>query len=264
MNREARHAHVEVRIDTRAMFRGVELPQRFTAMPLIYDVVDDYGTIWTPGVFDGARLPVLCYGHEGWDDLTAVLGRAIDYTDRPEGPEYLYTFDDFEIVPTAAQAAHQLASGTLREFSVGFERRSWDGGYTGDGQAGPLSEADQLAGATERMISAEHLEDSIVIAGAVPGTKLLSMRGKLAALRAGEPGVFEDLIVSLARQIAAGELTRDEAIAAIDLAAGPTPPAPDPDPDLTPTGGTGSPPAPAIDDTMTSEADAAMEALGLA
>jgi hypothetical protein len=72
--------------------------RQFWAMPLAYEVVDDYGTIWTQGVFDHSveeRMPTLLYGHD-WSNLTNVLGRAIDYRDQPEGPQALFELTDFD------------------------------------------------------------------------------------------------------------------------------------------------------------------------
>jgi hypothetical protein len=97
-------------------------------------------------------------------DLRAVLGQWAD-RDRAQGAvslDLLGAFDDFEAVPYAKQASAQLKSRTLKEFSVGFTR-------TGERVHPDMEDTVEITDA--------YLDEvSIVPRGAVPGTRLLSMR----------------------------------------------------------------------------------------
>lgn len=190
MSVELRSRSAEVRVDRRVEFRGRSLPSRFWCRTVSYEVADDYGTIWNRGVFDeSARMPVMMYGHAGWQDLGQVLGRGVDYRDTPTGAEHLLEFSDFEVVPLAAQAAHHLDTGTLQDVSAGFTRRRWEGGPSGPGQVAPLRDADRARGGVERMLAADADEVSIVVVGAVPGAKVLAMRSRLSPAVLASPTV---------------------------------------------------------------------------
>lgn len=143
------------------------LPRRFWARIMNYDTLDDYGTKFAPGVFTESlarRLPRLMYGHAGWENPAALLGRGIDFRDAADGLDVLFEFDDFEYVPMARQIAYQLSNDpdnpTLNEFSVGFVRQRDTRGTDGK----PVITKARLG------------EGSIVVEGSVPGTKLLSFR----------------------------------------------------------------------------------------
>ena len=210
--------------------------RQFWAMPVAYEVVDDYGTIWTRGVFDASvreKMPVLLYGHD-WGNVTNVLGRAIDYRDGEDGPRTLFELTDFDQHPHTRQVAAQINEGTLVDMSVGFDRRRWLGASWGNdaGVEGPLPDKDKAktgphgAVAVERMLEAGWDETSLVVAGAVPGSKVLTMvRSKTRG------GVVLDDVVALGRKIAAGEVTHDEAQAALLLLERPDPSADDGDDD---------------------------------
>jgi phage head maturation protease len=145
--------------------------RQFWAHPLQYNVVDDYGSLWSGGVFDedaAERLPTLLYGHD-WISLSNVLGRGIDYQDTRERPRVLYEFDDFDAVPSARQAAAQVNSGTLKDMSVGFRRK--EGGTVARDL---LSDEDRALGAKERIVKAGWDETSLVVRGAVPGAQVAS------------------------------------------------------------------------------------------
>jgi HK97 family phage prohead protease len=137
---------------------------RFRARVLNYDVLDDYRTHFAPGQWtaqlERGDYPPLLYGHD-WMSLASVLGRAIDHTDTRTSLDLLYRLDT-DANSLAKQAAAQLKSGTLREFSIGFTR-------TAD------EPSEVFPGATR--ITASFLDEtSIVPRGAVPGTQVLSMR----------------------------------------------------------------------------------------
>jgi HK97 family phage prohead protease len=136
---------------------------RFRARVMSYDRLDDYRTHFAPGQWtvqlESGDLPPLLYGHN-WQSLAEVLGRAIDFTDTRASLDLLYRLD-VDANPWARQAAAQLKSATLREFSVGFTR-------TAD------EPSEMFPGATR--ITASYLDEtSIVPRGSVPDTAVLSM-----------------------------------------------------------------------------------------
>jgi HK97 family phage prohead protease len=201
--------------------------RQFWAMPLAYEVVDDYGTIWTQGVFTRSveeRMPTLLYGHD-WSDVTNILGRAIDYRDLPEGPQTLFELTDFDAHPHTRQVAAQINEGTMVDMSVGFDRRRWAGPGSDEKLSAQDAEQRGPTGvrAVERMYEADWDETSLVVRGAVPGAKVLSgvrmalvrLRGEMERTKVLE---FEH-VVELAKRKAAGELTDDELNVALELLA---------------------------------------------
>lgn len=218
-----KHQHRRYRSEIRSIDQG----RRFETMPLAYEVVDDYGTIWTGGVFDAAveeRMPLLLYGHN-WADPANLLGQGIDYRDTPKGPLMTYEFTSFDDHPHTRQLAAQINDGTLTDLSVGFDRWTWTGGW--DPTDGPLTDADKLmvgptgVQAVERMLTAGWDETSLVVRGAVPGAKVLS-GVRMAVRTAGGADVLvpQEAVLDLARKVTAGEITSAEAQAALALIAG--------------------------------------------
>jgi hypothetical protein len=208
--------------------------RQFWAMPLAYEVVDDYGTIWTEGVFDASvreRMPTLLYGHD-WSDLTNILGRGIDYQDTREGPRTLFELTDFDSHPHTRQVAAQINEGTMVDMSVGFDRRRWFG--PGKGSDGPLGVADvELRGPTgvralERMVEAGWDETSLVVRGAVPGAKVLT---GVRTVKVRGATVTMDDVVELAKRKAAGEITEAEALEALKMLSTDDDPKPEPLPE---------------------------------
>lgn len=197
---ERRSLPVEVRVDA-------ENPRRFSAVVMRYDVVDAYGTIWTPGVFARSlaeRLPRVVWAH----DMSDPIGRYVDYTDTAETLTLVGELDDFDAVPRALQASSQLASGTIDQFSVGFIRSEQISGRD-------LAPEDRDAGAVERITRAELPETSLVVVGAVPGTHVVSMR----SVRTTGGTVPSDFVLDLGAKLASGAITREQAEAALSLVA---------------------------------------------
>lgn len=187
------------------------------ATAVTYNQVDDWGTIWLPGVFDealGERMPTMLYGHD-WYSLEHVLGKGIDFRQTPDGPpgvDVLLEFDDPEFVPMVRQAMWQVDNKTLRDVSVGFDRKEWR-------RREELTPEQLAGGAEEAMVAAGMDELSIVVRGAVPGAAFRAKRGAKV--------VDLDAVVAIAKRKAAGELSDEEAQAALDLlATGEDPPAP--------------------------------------
>lgn len=184
--RRAQRSEVRVTADSRM----------FEAVVMRYGIVDDYDTIFDPECFTAsleARMPRITWAHD-WSD---PLGRYVDYKDTPESLTLVGEFDDFDAVPRARQAYAQLASGTIDNFSVGFQRRT------------VAVDADQRTHFVEATLD----EAALVLVGAVPGTKLLSLRSVGGLL-----SIPEDLLVDLARKVAEGSLSHDEAAAAVAIA----------------------------------------------
>jgi len=183
------------------------------ATAVAYNVADDFGTLWLPGVFDASlatRMPTILYGHV-WEDIGQVVGAGIDFRQTPAevgppGVDVLFEFADpadveaarLAMVLTSPQATSRGA--ILQDMSVGFVREQW---LTRD----KLTPEQLAAGASEAMQQAGMDELSIVVRGAVPGAQ---MRGRRA-------GIDLDAVVELARRKAAGEITDAEAQAAIAL-----------------------------------------------
>jgi len=180
----------------------------FEAVVLNYGVVDDYGTRFRPGCFAQSleeRMPRICWAHR-WDE---PLGRYTSFRDTDTELTLVGEFDDFDAVPRARQAMAQLRSGTIDQFSVGFMRL-----------ADEVVDPDEVEGRTGIVdITRGQLDEaSLVLVGAVPGTKLLTVRSSEGATLMVDP----DTVVDLARQINAGEITFEEAQTALTLAAGGT------------------------------------------
>lgn len=210
-------------------------PRTFEAVVLRYNVLDDYRTIFDPGVFKDSleeRLPRITWAH----DWSEPLGRYVDYKDDDDKLTLVGEFDDFAAVPRAKQASAQLASGTIDQFSVGFHRKP----------EGTYEDADGV----EHFRNAGLDEAALVLVGAVPGTELLGMRSVMVRTTSGLL-VPEDVWVTLGKKVAAGEMTHAEALAALDLAAG-----------HPPTEVVTEPPG-VLSDDVSADADAALEGLGL-
>lgn len=203
----------------RASIRAAEVDGRpgVTLKAITPHVVDDYGSVFMPDTFNASleqRGPVLCWAHE-WEE---PLGPYLSHTADEDGsPVISFAFSDFEAVPIARRAHAQVGDGTIVDCSVGFsqtERRS------------PTKEEEVRWPGVREVITAATLDEvSLVLRGAVPGAKVLSMRS------GGQVSV--DAVVELAKRQSAGEITEAEAQAALKLLAGTEgapPPAPEGEP----------------------------------
>lgn len=144
-------------------------PGRFEAVVLNYNVVDDYRTIFLPGVFDESmdeRMPRVVWSH----DWSEPLGRYISYTSTSTQLTLVGEFDDMAAVPRAAQAYAQLKSGTIDQFSVGFLPLEMSMVQVPLGNSGEQTES------VDAFVKGRLDEVSLVLVGAVPDTELLSVR----------------------------------------------------------------------------------------
>lgn len=228
MKRETRRAEV------RAADLGDGRPG-VTLKVITPNVVDDYGSVFEASAFEaslGQRAPVMCWAHS-WEE---PLGPYVDHTSDTDGaPVIRFAFSDFEAVPMARRAHAQVLDGTIGDCSVGFsntKRRE----PTEDEQV-------RWPGVREVITSADLDEVSLVLRGAVPGAKVLSVRS------GGKVDI--DAVVELAKRITAGELTDAEGRAALELlvegAPAPVPPV--------------EPPVAEVPD-MTADIDAALASIG--
>jgi HK97 family phage prohead protease len=185
----------------------------FTAVVLQYNVRDDYNTEFAPGVFDESMrrsMPRIAWGH----DWREVIGRWTDW--KADGQrlaldgrldlQMVDVTDDegkvvnrFPAVPLAHQAYAQLQSGTVDEFSVGFMPESWTDVQDGDDWY--------------RVFTKGRLDEvSIVLAGAVPGTKLLAVRSAGLRLHVREPLVSKEKVAAILVRLYSDELDLADAL----------------------------------------------------
>lgn len=243
MKTEHRHAKIQVRAAT----TGSGL-HTVTLQPIVPNIVDDYGSVFMPDTFDAAldqRMPTLAWTHS-WSE---PIGRAFAWSADGDLRSIEFRFDDFEDVPTARRAWRQCQPGpngepaTIDDCSVGFSNT--------DRREPTADELKRWPGAREIITRADLDEVSLVLRGAVPGAKVLSLRSRDGRVAS----VAEDVVMDVARKVAAGEMSEAEGKAYLDLIAvdpaDPTPPAGDP-----------NPPADTIDvDQALAEADAALDSL---
>lgn len=183
--------HLEHRTLTRAATakRG-EVEVRAVA----YGVVDDFGTLWSPGCLNegfAERLPAFLWGH----DHTDIVGRATSWRDTDRGPVVKGRVDMHADVPRGRQLVAQLESGTITDVSVGFQRVR---GGTREPTAGELK---VYPGVDEVVTKAKAIEISFVFMGAVPGADVLALRAA-ARNRPAERRLVEQLDRELDEAIA--------------------------------------------------------------
>lgn len=210
---------IEKRAVTPREVRVSDDGHRVEAVVLVYNVVDDYRTVFRPGCFAESlekRMPRMCWGHDWLDPI----GRWTDYKDTDTELTLVGALDDFDAVPRARQASSQMKSGTIDQFSVGFMRL-----------ADEVVDEDEF---DERGITAIVKggldETSPVLVAAVPGTHLVDIRSaRRAAL------VQVDAAIEMQRRVTEGEISQEEAEAAMRLMAektdddlGTPPPPPEP------------------------------------
>lgn len=196
-----RQAHRAPRVQIRALD---DKEGRFQARVMHYDVVDDYRTIFAPGLFREsleARLPRVVWAH----DWAEPLGRYIDYDDTATHLDLIGEFDNFDDVPRARQAYAQLKSGTIDEFSVGFM---------------PLDgEEIQRDGENFFRFTRARLDEvSLVLAGAVPNTQLLAVRqGGIETVRSPMLTVSKDFAAQTILDLHAGKIDLADALQQVKL-----------------------------------------------
>jgi HK97 family phage prohead protease len=182
-------------------FRAVDEAKREADIRVcVYNVVDDYGTVWLPGVWRKgleAKKPKGVWGHDWLDPI----GRCLDFTDGDDDLRLLVKFSDFEAVPQAWRAWTQLRDGDIDEFSFSFDRIRWE-------MVAPDADLEDIPdGARELMHEAVMLEWSPVLIGAVPGTGTLAVRSRARATL-----VPVTLATELATRLATGQIDLTDAL----------------------------------------------------
>jgi HK97 family phage prohead protease len=221
---------------------------QFAAVVMTYGTVDDYETTFLPGVFNEsmkARMPRVVWAH----DWSEPLGRYISYEDDKNGLTLIGEFDDFDAVPRARQAHHQLGSGTIDQFSVGFmpeEVTQVDM---------PLGKKGQTK-SVMAFVRGRLDEASLVLVGAVPGTELLSVRigqhpGRPHILVQARQNVVDvDLAAGVLLDLQTGKVDIADALMTLKNSATAAPTAPTDETDETD-------PPPAEEETTTPETEGA-------
>jgi HK97 family phage prohead protease len=215
MKIEHRHAKLSgVRVGTTE--NGIHT---VTLQPIVPNIVDDYGSVFMPDTFDAAldaRFPTLAWTHS-WSE---PIGRAFAWKADGDLRSIEFRFDDFDDVPTARRAWSQCQPGpngepaTIDDCSVGF---------SGTKRREPTDEElERWPGAREIITKADLDEVSLVLRGAVPGAKVLSLRSRDGRVAS----VAEDAVMDVARKVAAGEMTEVEGKAYLNLIAQDAPAAP--------------------------------------
>lgn len=191
------------RAERRGQVRAVGEQGTVEVLAVAYGVVDDYGSLWVPGVFTKSlaqRMPTFAWAHS-WDE---PIGRGIDSREDPAVGQYVtLRLDLDDDVPRARQAYKQMQSGTLDDVSVGFWPR--------DVREPTDDERRDYPGVREVIVEADLDEVSVVLRGAVPGAKVGSVRDARGQV------VPEDAVVSMAKKVAAGEMSEAEAKVALNL-----------------------------------------------
>lgn len=164
----------------------------FTVRAVNYNVPDTYRTSWAPGVFtealsQRANMPVV-WNHDQGDPV----GHVVAHRESPDGLDLDVEFDDFDAVPRARQAHAQTRSGTMAQMSFAFVRgeEEEDPGHRG----------------VMRQTKAGLREFSLVLNGAVPGTKVTSVRSDAPQMLSSERAA------DVVRRFESGALTLDAAL----------------------------------------------------
>jgi HK97 family phage prohead protease len=238
MKTERRHARTEVRAATTD--DGMRV---VTLQPIVPNLVDDYGSVFMPDTFDeslAARMPTLAWAHS-WQ---APIGRAMAWAKDGDLRSIEFRVADTQQARDAYELCQPGPNGeppVIDDCSVGFsntKRRE----PTDD-------ELERWPGAREIITKADLDEVSLVLRGAVPGAKVLALRSRDGRVAS----VAEDVVMDVARKVAAGEMSDAEGKAYLDLVASDDGTAPPADPELD------DQPTVTVDEAL-AEADAALDA----
>jgi HK97 family phage prohead protease len=236
---ERRHAASEVRAAEKNGSRTV------TLQPIVPNIVDDYGSVFMPDTFDASledRMPTLAWGHS-WQH---PIGRATGWASNGDLRSIEFRVADTQQARDAYALCEPGPNGeppVIDDCSVGFSNTK---------RRPPTDEElERWPGAVEIIERADLDEVSLVLRGAVPGAKVLSLRSRDGRVAA----VDEDTVMDVARKVAAGEMSEDEGRAFLNLIAEDDgTPAPTPEPSATDT-------VIATIDEALAEADAALDTL---
>lgn len=139
-----------------------------------YNRVDDYQSVFAPGCLtEGLRsyLPPIAFGH----DWLEPIGRVTAWRDSADGPILTARLDTSPDVPRGRQVLAQIESGTLTDVSIGF--------HSAVRREPTDAERVQFPGVREIITKASLSEVSVVLEGAVPGSRVLSVRSNMDSLK---------------------------------------------------------------------------------
>lgn len=204
MKIERRHARTEVRAAT------TETGTRTVVLqPIVPNIVDDYGSVFMPDTFDASleeRMPTLAWGHS-WQH---PIGRATGWSADGDLRSIEFRVANTQQANDAYALCEPGPNGeppVIDDCSVGFSNTK---------RRPPTDEElKRWPGAQEIIEKADLDEVSLVLRGAVPGAKVLSLRSRDGRVAS----VDEDVVMDVARKVAAGDMTEDEGRAYLNLVA---------------------------------------------
>jgi HK97 family phage prohead protease len=178
-----------------------ESDRTFELRIVAFNTVDSYGSVWEPGVFADSlrtKLPPACWGH----DWARVIGSVKEHDERSDGHYGLVQMADMDSVPDARMAYSLIRDGHITDTSFGFKRGEWNDSKRSEDYKPALD------GEKERMIRARLDEVSPVLVGAVPGSRILTVRSeeKISRMDAGQ----------LLTGVATGQVTLRDALNALE------------------------------------------------
>lgn len=155
-----------------------------------HDTVDTFKTTFDKDAFRDSferRSPLMCWQH----DLRDPIGHSVRAQVLPTHNEIVGKFDDFDAVPNAKRAFHQIQSGTITDFSFGFRQ--------------PKYEPHPRHRGVRNIRSAVMLEFSPVSVGSIPGAIATSIRSEEE-----EQFMSEHSAAEIAALVQAEVITADE------------------------------------------------------
>lgn len=114
---------METRTAVNSTVRDVDAPRREVLLEFPHDVRDSYDTTFGPDAFRASlarRLPIMCWQH----DLKEPIGRITSAQVTHRANEMVGKLSNFDDVPLARRAFHQIQDGTLTDVSFGFTREA--------------------------------------------------------------------------------------------------------------------------------------------
>lgn len=166
-----------------------------------FGVVDSFGSVWDPGVFEDSlrtKLPPACWSH----DWSRVIGSVKEHEQREDGDYGLVQMADPDEVPDSRMAYSLIKDKHITDTSFGFKRQEWQDAKRSQDYA------PQLDGERERMQRARLDEVSPVLVGSVPGARVLAVRSeeRITRMDAGQ----------LLTAVASGQVTLRDALNSLE------------------------------------------------
>lgn len=153
---------LELRDALGGKFKDVDDKTHQVLVEFPHETVDSFKTVFGNRAFADsfeARLPTMCWQH----DIRNPIGHATEAQVTPKVNEIRGQFDDFDAVPDAKRAFHQIQSGTISDFSFGFKGAKFE-------------RADGLGKGVRRITHAFMAEFSPVTIGSIPGAQATGLR----------------------------------------------------------------------------------------